>query len=1456
MSEKPIQDPPPGTYHLRFKGDTLVFSLSLSKNLKGNAWIRTNLGHAEVSRHEIINEVRHGEPRLQRDWFDIPMKRISARRFRIRLPLCEVGHFQTKCYFLRENETTPIWPEGQNVVVNVEPSDTCCANIIYNAFVRQFGPNIAGNARPTPTMADGINALDNAGYTVIPPSGTFRDFIGKLDFIISELGCRIIQLLPVHPTPTTYGRMGQFGSPYAALGFLSVDPALAEFDPKATPLEQFLELVDAVHGRHSKLLIDIAINHTGWAARLHEKHPSWLVRDQEGAIQVPGAWGVKWEDLTKLDYTRKDLWQYMAEVFLTWCSRGVDGFRCDAGYMIPVPAWQYIIAAVREQYPDTIFLNEGLGGKISVTRNLLNKGCFNWAYSELFQNYTRDQIETYLPEAMEISRTDGLTVHFAETHDNLRLAEKSKVWARMRTALCALFSSSGAFGFANGVEWYATEKINVHGASSLNWGAESNQVENIRRINEILKYHPAFHDRVRLKMIQRGMGNYVVMLRFHAPTGKWLLVAANLDDDKDALVCWDDTACPHWEGNELTDLLGGEETALDRTEGLCRILLSPGRVLCLTADKSDVELLPQVINQTFAPPERIRYQQLRAKALDVWRYYHGTGDLGSTDPDEMAIQLSKDVVVFCAEMNPDSGESPNRESRVVRWQWPKDLRRQVMVPPEHVLLLTADTSFRASLRDEQNSPVLASEVSFQLDDGKYHILFTPQAPPERHRPRILELSVFEKGRTKHIEAPLLFLCEPQKSVVKRHLNRLDQRSGPLLLLGTNHSGAMMRAPIQWGELPSRYDALLAANMDPDCPADRLMLFTRCRGWVRFQGYSQEMDGHCFDAFDFDFHSRGCWSFRVPTGQGEHVVLKVCLEMVPGENRVRMVFYREPIQGIDGKIEGRLSDSKSVEIVLRPDVEWRSFHGSTKAYLGAETLFPEAVTPMLEKPGFLFSPQGPQHNLWICASRGDFRQAPEWQYMVHHFKDGERGFDADSDLFSPGYFSVFLQGGKSFELVAGVSGAGEHPPHVAEPAGDDIPKTFFLQEEPVSLGQALDDALDHYVVKRGELKTIIAGYPWFLDWGRDSLIVVRGLIAAGKIADAKAVLKQFGRFEKNGTLPNMIHGEDARNRDTSDAALWFFAACGDLINKDGDQSFLAEKAGDRTINEVLHQIGHFMINGTHNGVKMDHESSLIFSPAHFTWMDTDFPAGTPREGYPIEIQALWYNALKVLSRLDGKKGEYDWSNLAERVRSAIMDLFWLDGTCSGWTGLSDCLHAEPGQSAKKSSPDDALRPNQLLAITLGAVQDPLICRQILASCSELMVPGAIRSLADRSVKKPISVVHKGSVLNDPHKPYWGKYTGDEDMRRKPAYHNGTAWTWPFPSYCEAWAQTYGDASRKTALSWLSSGVELMNKGCLGQVPEILDGDFPHTQRGCDAQAWGVSELLRVWIKLGGDLSVNG
>ena len=172
----------------------------------------------------------------------------------------------------------------------------------------------------------------------------------------------------------------------------------------------------------------------------------------------------------------------------------------------------------------------------------------------------------------------------------------------------------------------------------------------------------------------------------------------------------------------------------------------------------------------------------------------------------------------------------------------------------------------------------------------------------------------------------------------------------------------------------------------------------------------------------------------------------------------------------------------------------------------------------------------------------------------------------------------------------------------------------------------------------------------------------------------------------------------------------------------------------------------------------------------------------------------------------------------------------------------------GQPAIDATADDALRPNQLLAITLGAIKEPQTCQQILAACQQLLVPGAIRSLADQPLRYGLEIHHHGKLINDPHHPYQGRYAGDEDTRRKPAYHNGTAWTWLFPSFCEAWAMTYGKAGIEAALSWLTGSTRLIESGCLGHIPEILDGDHPHTERGCDAQAWGASELLRVWLKL--------
>ena len=330
---KYIQTPVQGKHCLLYCGDLLEFRIESDTVIPGAVYLMTNLGNAAWKRSETIARVEKGVTPGFQDWHNVRMNKVDDYTYSLTLMLTEEGHFEAKCYIAGENGEEPVWIEGENVHVNVEPATYCCSNSIYCAFVRQFGMNKynAVSRLPENVSREELARLDGDAYSVIPPSGTFRDLIKELDHIFDTLNCRILHLLPINPTPTVYGRMGRYGSPYAALDFTAVNPELAEFDRKATPLDQFRELVDAVHRKNGKVFIDIAINHTGWAAKIHETHPEWLVREPDGTIHSPGAWGVVWGDLTELDHSKPELWKYLATVFRTWCMRGVDGFRGDAG---------------------------------------------------------------------------------------------------------------------------------------------------------------------------------------------------------------------------------------------------------------------------------------------------------------------------------------------------------------------------------------------------------------------------------------------------------------------------------------------------------------------------------------------------------------------------------------------------------------------------------------------------------------------------------------------------------------------------------------------------------------------------------------------------------------------------------------------------------------------------------------------------------------------------------------------------------------------------------------------------------------------------------------------------------------------------------------------------------------------------------------------------------------------
>jgi len=1362
------------------RGEALEFRIEVGGGNPGRAFLRTNLGRARLRREEIVAEVELGQAPLKADWRDLPMAEMAPGVHSILVPLDEVGRFLAKSFFEPADGGALRWPEGGDVVIKVEPADTVCANTMYSAFVRQFGES--KSLREVPALEDGVAALDEAGYAVIPPSGKFRDLIAELDFIVGELGFRIIQVLPVFPVPTTYARMGRFGSPFAALDFTEVDPALAEFDRSTTPLDQFRELADGVHARRAKLFIDIPINHTGWASWLQTHHPEWFQRDRNKQFKSPGAWGITWEDLSELNYEQKDLWRYISDVFLFWCRQGVDGFRCDAGYMVPEPVWRYVVAKVRREFPDTIFFLEGLGGPLRTVEALLDRANINWAYSEIFQTEGRWELSRKLQEWTEGSLRRGIEVHFAETHDNDRLALRGETYSRLRVALAAMTSVNGGYGITAGVEWFARDKILVHGAVPLNWGADRNQVAWIRRLNALLRSHAAFADAATLEVVSVGEGEQFGILRKNGDAS--VLVLLNLDLERRVISSWGDGL---FTTGVCVDLLDGRQIEGGRAE------LAPGQVSCLGNPAVDVESLQAVLEGgAFDEPPSVLAQRVAALETDVARWFGAVGS-GS---------LLDDPEGYCA------GAAGGELCPMSRWSWEHDSRRAVVVPAAWGVIVRAPERF--SVVVSLAGRVVCKVESLPQTGGGEFALVKLEEEGEHE----IEVVMFGAGGVERRGGTIYRSPRLERVAVcyeggQRHY-----------ALCTNDRGAMSYVRGAWAEVRSQYDGLLAANLHDDFPVDRRILLVRCRAWVVYRDYSRELGIDCQSGFRMLGENTVEWRFEIPVGGGEQVGFRIRSHLIEGENKLGLRFERQAIatHGLD--------PAEPVRLIVRPDVDDRGFHEKTKAFKGAETDWPASCG--IRDKGFRFAPY--EHALEMGCREGRYFSEPEWIYNVGHPVDASRGLGGESDLFSPGYFEISLIEGESLELAAAAVSEGFAELEF-ESGEDGIPADL-------SLADASKLAIADFVVKRDDTRTVIAGYPWFLDWGRDTLICLRGMIAAGMLDESLDILKQFAQFERDGTLPNMIRGGDDSNRDTSDAPLWFFAGARDLSAEVGMHEVLATEVADRTLAEVMLSIGRNYRDGTPNGIWMDPGSGLVFSPSHYTWMDTNHPAGTPRVGYPIEIQALWCSALQFLEEVEPGGG---WAEIRDQAKSSIIEFFY-DRDRRGY--LSDCLHASPGQSAAEAVADDHLRPNQLFALTLGAVDDKQIATGVLAACEELLVPGGVRSLADREVSFELPVWRDGVLLNDPAYPYHGRYEGDEDTRRKPGYHNGTVWNWPFPSYAEALFSAYGDPAAEAAKSILASAAIPFNEGCLGHLPEIMDGDAPHQERGCGAQAWSVTELYRV------------
>jgi predicted glycogen debranching enzyme len=1206
---------------------------------------------------------------------------------------------------------------------------------------------------------------------------------------------------------------------------------------------------------------------------LQENHPEFFLRQPDGDFASPGAWGTTWEDLVELEQHDAALWDKIADALLIWCRRGVDGFRCDAGYKIPVPAWQYIIARVQEEFPETIFLLEGLGGSWEATENLLTDGGMQWAYSELFQNYSGRDVAGYLDYANRQNLRVGTYVHYSETHDNDRLAARGRAWSLLRNRLCALTSASGGFGFTCGVEWLAAERIRVHGCTGLNWDGADNIISELARLNRLISDHPCFFDGAKLTRLSAHDSPVYALFRESSEGKDSVLVLVNTDVEKSNSLTLAPSDLKFQIADFKFELLDQPVPKFSAGKDRVVFMLAPGACFCLAPTSQPVGLSGEAYRRAHAQAAwalQALGQIVPVEIIDGldWRWLAEQAGRSPANFLAAASQFSCDTKSSLSAWLRD-GEQRKIFPRVVVWTL-LDHRRVTPVPPGHWLLIQDSAPFQATLqmRNENGRAIHVQSIAV----GEGQIACFPPRQMAVDAELILERCATTSPR---VSAAIRFLSPSPSSS--------SSFSSSDLVLLTNGIGGMARMCVDLGRVNSKYDCVLGANLNASVPVDRWIFVKRIRVWVNADGFLSPLNEK--NLASFDTGPPATWQFVANAGDGRTVEIELRAEMVEGKNTTVFSFRRPAAERAIGK---QLPADADVRLTVRFDIEDRNFHWETKRNGGADYHFStnthelpevERVTPCAPqlnenerrarsdapypKIGFAFTP-APDRQLRVFADAGEYHPQPEWCENIPHPVEQSRGQVGSGDAYSPGWFELPLPKGASVTLVATADdfefrSSGHQSAHYPfNESQSRLPSAATIQKGD-AFAEQLTRAAKQFVVRRDQGKTVIAGYPWFLNWGRDSLICARGLLAAGLTDDVRLALLTLARFEENGTLPNAIHGNDASNRDTSDAPLWFALACEEFaaleccdmsrLSKSGDTSPHSKfydaivAPSDRTIRDVLTSIAENYARGTPNGIRMDADSALIWSPGHFTWMDTNHPAGTPREGYPVEIQALWIRLLHQLEKISGGDDREKWRVLAERATDSLETLFWLED--KGW--LADVLLAKPGVAARAAIPDDALRSNGLFAVSLGLVTGERAKRCVESALKFLVVPGALRSLAPLPVSVPLPIYHNGQLLNNPIEPYCPRYEGDEDTCRKPAYHNGTAWTWTFPVFCEALARAWDFSPEAVAAAkaYLGGMERLLNEGCLGQIPEILDGDAPHAQRGCDAQAWGVTEALRVW-----------
>src|SRR5438067_532184 len=470
---------------------------------------------------------------------------------------------------------------------------------------------------------------------------------------------------------------------------------------------------------------------------------------------------------------------------------------------------------------------------------------------------------------------------------------------------------------------------------------------------------------------------------------------------------------------------------------------------------------------------------------------------------------------------------------------------------------------------------------------------------------------------------------------------------------------------------------------------------------------------------------------------------------------------------------------------------------------------------------------------IACSNGQYAHEPTWYRNFLYSEELARGLDAAEDLASPGVFQFSLSKKPAVLMLSAVAGGDDsgssNQPASTPPATESIEARHaqvrtIEQARRQYFSTPLERAADAYLVQRGKGKTLIAGYPWFGDWGRDTFIAIRGLcIATGHLEDARDILLAWAGAVSQGMLPNRFPDSGEQPEFNSvDASLWYIIAVDDYLLAAKKQPTLTDDCHTKKLCAAVEAILVGFNEGTRFGIRADGDG-LLSAGEHgqqLTWMDArvDGREITPRIGKPVEIQALWLNALAI-----GAKFSARWQSLLDKGRAAFEEKFWNEH--AGYLAdVIDCDH-QPRRV------DLTFRPNQIFAVgglPLTLLSTEKARRVVDAVEMLLLTPVGLRSLA-------------------PGEPGYAPHYQGGSRERDAIYHQGTVWPWLIGQFVEAWVRVRGSTSRTKAeahAKFLPPIYQHLNEAGLGHISEICDAELPHTPRGCPFQAWSLGELLRL------------